>query len=313
MNQVNLVKVFIASPGDVLQQRDEIEKLIHYWNNEHTDQTNTILMPIRWEKNSHSEYRENASGQTIINRQIVSDSDLMIALFGYTLGTPINNSRSGTVNEIDYFSKKTNARIGIFFLDTEFIPKINSETIKNVEAYQRELEENNKGLYAKYSPDNIRQFLTKEVNRLLDNDVCEEPLISQLKEPLNLETSKLFDEMDFDDDERLLLIFSMEEAVRTFTLSNHTIHRIIDWENKNNLEKYLSERYYDTLDKLEEVGILKADINEEVGQIISYSIERNQRIEIKKVLKENVAKVNGIKLKKKRPPIIDFKDDSLPF
>ncbi len=52
MKTVRLIKIFIASPGDVSDQRDEVEKIIWDWNNEHTDSKNIVLMPIRWENNS---------------------------------------------------------------------------------------------------------------------------------------------------------------------------------------------------------------------------------------------------------------------
>lgn len=311
MKKVNLVKVFIASPSDVSNQRDDIENLIYNWNNEHTDQTNTILMPIRWENNSNSEYKENTTGQTIINEQIVSSSDLMIALFGFTLGTPVNNSKSGTMNEIEFFYKKMGARIGVFFLNEDNIPRKYLDTIKEVEEYRKEFMDQNKGLYETYSVERVRQFLTKEVNKLTEQS--EEEVLYTDQKVFNSQMFNLFDEMEFDDDERLLLIFSVDEGVQRFSVSNHTIKQIIDWETKNDLEKYLSERYYDTLDKLEDAEIVKKEFNEETEQLISYSIERNKKIEIKKYLKANAAKINGIKQKRKSNGIINFREDSLPF
>ena len=43
MKKVDLIKIFIASPGDVKEQRDTVEKLIWEWNNEHTDFKNIVL------------------------------------------------------------------------------------------------------------------------------------------------------------------------------------------------------------------------------------------------------------------------------
>lgn len=97
MKKVDLIKIFIASPGDVKEQRDTVEKLIWEWNNEHTDFKNIVLMPIRWENNSTASYRINQDGQAVINEQILEDSDILIAIFGHKIGTRTMTGKSGTV------------------------------------------------------------------------------------------------------------------------------------------------------------------------------------------------------------------------
>ena len=49
MKTINLIKVFIASPGDIAAKRNEVEETIYRWNIENTDNTKVILMPIRWD------------------------------------------------------------------------------------------------------------------------------------------------------------------------------------------------------------------------------------------------------------------------
>lgn len=50
MKTINLIKVFIASPGDIAAKRNEVEETIYRWNIENTDNTKVILMPIRWKR-----------------------------------------------------------------------------------------------------------------------------------------------------------------------------------------------------------------------------------------------------------------------
>lgn len=50
MKTINLIKVFIASPGDIAAKRNEVEETIYRWNIENTDNTKVILMPIRWDE-----------------------------------------------------------------------------------------------------------------------------------------------------------------------------------------------------------------------------------------------------------------------
>lgn len=114
MKTINLIKVFIASPGDIAAKRNEVEETIYRWNIENTDNTKVILMPIRWETNAIPTYINNSSGQSVINKQIVENSDILLAIFGHKLGSPVDNYRSGTIAEIDYFYKNSKGEVGIF-------------------------------------------------------------------------------------------------------------------------------------------------------------------------------------------------------
>ena len=60
MKTINLIKVFIASPGDIAAKRNEVEETIYRWNIENTDNTKVILMPIRWETNAIPTYINNS-------------------------------------------------------------------------------------------------------------------------------------------------------------------------------------------------------------------------------------------------------------
>ena len=44
--------VLIASPGDALQARDVVERSLHAWNNQQSDQEAVILRTLRWETGS---------------------------------------------------------------------------------------------------------------------------------------------------------------------------------------------------------------------------------------------------------------------
>ena len=58
-----------------------------------------VLLPVAWETHASPAMGERA--QAIINRQILADSDLLIAIFWTRIGTPTGGSISGTVEEIE--------------------------------------------------------------------------------------------------------------------------------------------------------------------------------------------------------------------
>lgn len=171
MKTVDLIKIFIASPGDVSNERNAVEMLIWKWNNEHTDSREVILMPIRWEKNSTPSYRHDRDGQGVINEQLLDDSDILIAIFGNKIGSKTRNGQSGTIEEIEYFHKKNKSGVGVFFIEKDNIPKELISNYREVQDYKKELEMRYNGLYSTFEEDKIRLFLTREVNALIVSKV----------------------------------------------------------------------------------------------------------------------------------------------
>jgi hypothetical protein len=88
----------IASPGDVLPERDLIRDLLHEWNFIHSVSTKTILEPVGWE--THSAPDLSGPAQELINERVLKDCDLLVGLFWTRVGTPTGKSVSGSVEEI---------------------------------------------------------------------------------------------------------------------------------------------------------------------------------------------------------------------
>lgn len=94
----SVIKVMIASPSDVTAERQVIREVIDDWNAEHAEDRGLILMDIGWE--SHASPEMGDRPQEIINRQLLRDADLLVAVFWARLGTPTGLAPSGTVEEI---------------------------------------------------------------------------------------------------------------------------------------------------------------------------------------------------------------------
>lgn len=90
--------LMIASPGDVNVERAIVREIVHEWNGMHSQVTRTILMPLGWE--THSAPVTGGLGQAIINSQILSRTDLLVAMFWTRIGTPTGEAVSGTAEEI---------------------------------------------------------------------------------------------------------------------------------------------------------------------------------------------------------------------
>lgn len=97
--RATVYRVMIASPGDVAQERRVVADVVHEWNAIHSTDRRTVLMPVAWE--SHASPTMGDRPQAVINRQILEDCDLLVAMFWTRLGSPTGVAPSGTVEEID--------------------------------------------------------------------------------------------------------------------------------------------------------------------------------------------------------------------
>lgn len=97
--RATVVRVMVASPSDVQQERLAAQAIIHNWNVVNSHSRSQVLLPILWETHTTPALGERA--QSIINKQIVVDSDMLVAMFWTRIGTPTGDSQSGTIEEIE--------------------------------------------------------------------------------------------------------------------------------------------------------------------------------------------------------------------
>lgn len=93
--------MLIASPSDLRDERDRVERILHRWNDLHSEHERIVLLPVRWETNASAEMGTPA--QDVINRQIVDGSDILVGMFWTRLGTPTATNVSGTAEELQRF------------------------------------------------------------------------------------------------------------------------------------------------------------------------------------------------------------------
>src|SRR5438067_4458442 len=91
--------VMIASPGDVEVERSIVRDVIADWNAANAAVTGKMLQPVGWDTHSAPEMGDRP--QSIINKQVLKQSDLLVAVFWTRLGTPTDVAPSGTAEEID--------------------------------------------------------------------------------------------------------------------------------------------------------------------------------------------------------------------
>lgn len=97
--QSTAYKVFIASPGDVKEERSIVREVLAEWNDINSEKRALVLLPIGWD--THSTPEMGSPAQEIINKRVLKTADILIGVFWTKVGTPTDRYPSGTIEEID--------------------------------------------------------------------------------------------------------------------------------------------------------------------------------------------------------------------
>ncbi len=119
--QETVLSVFVASPGDVEDERARLEETIRDLNNAWSRELGLRLELIRWETHAYPGFADDA--QAVINSQIPDDYDIFIGIMWYRFGTATGRAGSGTQEEFDrakerFDADSTSVQLMIYFKDT---------------------------------------------------------------------------------------------------------------------------------------------------------------------------------------------------
>jgi hypothetical protein len=96
--QANVLKVMIASPSDVAEEREIVTDALYRWNNANAVIRELVLQPVKWE--THGSPQMGAPAQAILNEHLLLDADIVVGIFGTRIGTATADFISGSVEEI---------------------------------------------------------------------------------------------------------------------------------------------------------------------------------------------------------------------
>lgn len=94
-------RVLIASPSDLEDERRAATEAVNDWNAQHAAAEAIVLLPVKWE--THATPQMGVRPQEVVNRQLVSNSDLLVGMFWTKVGASTGVAESGTIEEIDEF------------------------------------------------------------------------------------------------------------------------------------------------------------------------------------------------------------------
>lgn len=173
--KVELIKIFLASPGDVKTERNYFKKVIDEINRT-VAQDKNVRLDFICSDNSHPGYGKD--GQKIINEQIgqMPDYTLFIGIMKNRYGTPTKRAGSGTIEEYQRAKKahKETGKPDIWFYFGSMAKgvkkKAELEQQRKVKAFKTRYSNSKNALFKEYtSPSDFRNKLREQITLWLNN------------------------------------------------------------------------------------------------------------------------------------------------
>ncbi|PGB24787.1 hypothetical protein COM06_20020 [Bacillus toyonensis] len=270
--KAEVLRVLIASPSDVQQERDEIERVIFEWNIRYSEELNIILLPSRWENDVVPTYG-GMDAQQVINEQLVNKCDILIGVFWTKLGTPTTRHSSGTLEEISIFIEKER-EVMLYFVDRNIPRNSNLEEIQRVDSYRSEY--GKKGVYAPYDIHRIRDHLYKKA---LTHKTKSEGIMNQNHAPQKINgisLESLIKSSVLSIKELILFKYIIDTENRHFGSewnSKETIQKLRTWESQKELTCELWQNYSEVIANFIERGLLEEkEFHYNEGYVLTYAL-----------------------------------------
>ena len=100
MEQKRVLRVVVASPGDVQAERDTLPAVIDELNRGIAAERNLLLELHRWETDAYPGFHPEGPQGLIDPVLKIEDCDILVGIFWKRFGTPTKDAQSGTEHEI---------------------------------------------------------------------------------------------------------------------------------------------------------------------------------------------------------------------
>ena len=160
-----VLRLMIASPGDVQAERAIVREVVAEWNSTDGAHSNIMLMAIGWETDVAPEMGNTP--QNIIDKRILGDADLLVGLFWTRLGTPTGSYASGAVEEIEEHLKAGKPAILYFSAAPAPPDSVDPQQYQALKAFRDSCK--TRGLFATYTDVNdFRRRFSRDLQLMMN-------------------------------------------------------------------------------------------------------------------------------------------------
>ena len=132
MPQVRILRIVVASPGDVQAERNALATVVEELNHGVARDRGVRLELARWETDAYPGFHPEGPQGLIDPILRIETCDILIGIFWKRFGTPVTDAQSGTEHEfrLGYEAWKQTRRphIMVYFNQRAYTPKTREET-----------------------------------------------------------------------------------------------------------------------------------------------------------------------------------------
>jgi hypothetical protein len=155
-----VLRLMIASPGDVQAERAIVREVVSEWNSTNGPHSNVMLLAVGWETDVAPEMGD--APQTIIDKRILANADLLVGMFWTRLGTPTASYASGAVEEIEEHLKLGKPAMLYFSSAPAPLDSVDADQYRALKAFRDSCK--TRGLFATYSDvDDFRRKFSRDL------------------------------------------------------------------------------------------------------------------------------------------------------
>ena len=162
-----VLRVMIASPGDVQKERAVVREVVSEWNSTNGAHRNVMLLAMGWETDVAPEMGD--APQSIIDKRILKDADLLVGMFWTRLGTPTASYASGAVEEIEEHLKAGKPAMLYFSSAPAPLDSVDPAQYQALKAFKDSCK--TRGLFETYADvDDFRRKVSKDLQLVMNSD-----------------------------------------------------------------------------------------------------------------------------------------------
>ena len=170
-------KVFVASPSDLLNERESIDEVIEELNRNYGSSRGVVIELLKWETHSSPGVAKDHV-QSLINKDIGNDYDIFVGLLWKKFGTPTDKADSGTEEEYNNayarYQEKSHPQILFYFKDRPPVSmdEIDPEELGKVKKFKQKIE-GERVLHQSFSDvsalqQHLRSHIPKKIEELME-------------------------------------------------------------------------------------------------------------------------------------------------
>lgn len=172
MKKMNVLSLMISCPSDVSDEVKTIEDVVRTINNTIGLSAGFVIRTLFWKECVIP--TAGKSAQDIINEQVLSRADAVIAVFGNKIGSKTEHYDSGTIEEIEE-TIKANKQVFVYF-SNKSIRRDELDQIDQIEDVEKFKEKySNKGIYWLYkSNSEFKNYVQSHLSGYVANLIMHE-------------------------------------------------------------------------------------------------------------------------------------------